>query len=216
MRARCIVLLFPACIACAGLPRISPAGEKEKNEIIAKVRSPFLNARCRLVHSIDGTLPGGAKAAMIGILIADPGTGYVRFTLMSIEGLVLLDAEYDGKIVIKRGIGPLASPDLVMGMACDIRLILFRPTGTLAEAGTLPNGERVCRYVSNERMVDVIMKDSAAELNLYDASSKLIRNVRYYDFRRDGIPRKIDLTAAGIFGYSLRLDLIEAAPESAK
>ena len=211
MKAAFLILALPACIACAGLPRIIPAGETQKSEIMKKCDSTFLGVPWRLVHSIEGTLPGGATATMIGVTVAYPDSGRLRCTLMSIEGLVLLDAEYDAKLVIKRGIGPLADPDLVMGMIRDIRLMLFRPPGACSEEGTLEGGSALCRYRADEGTVDVMMrKDGGTDVVSYDSSMKPARTVRLSDFRADGVPRRIDLAATGTFSYSLRLDLIEA------
>jgi hypothetical protein len=210
MRAVPVILAFSFLAACAGLPRIQPVPEGEKAGMEKKCAAPFLKAPWRLVHSIDGTLPGGATAAMIGITMAWPDTGRLHCTLMSIEGLVLLDAEYDGKLVVNRGIGPLASPDLVMGMIRDIRLILFRPAGTMAEAGTLGDGSPVCRYRSGSGVADVVTGKEAVEIHTYGGASGLERSVRFFDFRGDGMPGKIELESRGAFGYTLRLDLLEA------
>lgn len=211
MKAAFLILALPACIACAGLPRITPAAENKKSDIEKRCAAPFLGGPRRLVHSIDGTLPGGATASLIGVTVAFPDSGRLRCTLMSIEGLVLLDADYDGKLVIKRGIGPLADPALVMGMIRDIRLMLFRPAGSCAEAGTLDGGNGMCRYRTDEGTVDVMTRSGGGfEVVSYDSSLKPSRTVRLSDFRADGLPRRIELAASGMFGYSLRLDLIEA------
>jgi hypothetical protein len=211
MKAAFLILAASAFLACAGLPRIVPAGEKERSDIIDKCALPFLSRPWRLVHSIDGTLPGGATATMIGVTVASPETGRLRCTLMSIEGLVILDADYDAKLDIKRGIGPLADPDLVMGMIRDIRLMLFRPAGSCIEAGLIDGGSAACRFRVEEGMVDVITRtDGGVDIVSYDASQKPSRTVRLSDFRADGLPRRIELTASGLFSYSLKLDLIEA------
>jgi len=213
MRSTAAILLLPLLFACAGLPRITPAGEAEAADIVKEGLAPFLKGPCRLVHSIDGTLPGGSRATMIGVSAAEPDTGRIRCTLMSIEGLVLLDAEYDARLVINRGIGPLASPDMVMGMLRDIRLILFRPAGSPVSAGMLPDGDRVCRYRAGEGMTDLVMRQGGTvELVLYDGSSKVVRRVRFSGERRNGMPANVRLSAPGMFGYTLDLDLVEAEP----
>ncbi|OHD66548.1 MAG: hypothetical protein A2176_02120 [Spirochaetes bacterium RBG_13_51_14] len=211
MRPAIAIVALPVIIACAGLPRITPAAEKEKADIARRCGCPYLNGRYRLVHTIQGTLPGGMAAAMIGITVAAADTGRLRCTLMSIEGLVLLDADYDGALVINRGIGPLASPDLVMGMIRDIKLMLFRPAGAVAEIGALHDGSGICRYRTDGGMLDVVLMNGGdTEVLSYDSSSRVSRTVRFSDFRSDGIPRRIELSATGLFSYSLRLDLIEA------
>lgn len=210
MRAAFVLFAFPLVVACAALPRLGPAGSAEQEACAAACRAPFLCGGWRLVHAINGTLPGGSNATMIAVTLAAPGTGRIRCTLMSIEGLVLLDAEHDGKLAIHRGVGPLASPDMVTGMIRDIRLMLFRPAGSVL-AGSAAGGRGVCRYAAPEGTIDVsVDENGASEVRLYDTSSRLSRTVRLCAVNRDGLPATIELSAFGAFRYSLRLDLIEA------
>jgi len=211
MRAAAVLLACACSVSCAGLPRIIPTGAPEAAVLARECLAPFLKGKWRVVHSIQGTLPGGSTADMIGVTIASAETGSIRSTLMSIEGLVLLDAEYDKGLVINRGIGPLGRHDLVTGMMRDIRLMLFAPPGTMTEAGFLADGSGACRYRSDEGDVYVLMKKSRdIELRTYDRSARLLRAVRFLDAGPGGMPRRIELESAGFPGYSLRLDLIEA------
>ncbi len=211
MRAAAFIISCACILSCAGLPRITPADTREAADLVRKSRAPFLKGNWRLVHSIQGTFPGGSKADMIGISLASPDTGKLRCILMAIEGLVLLDAEYDAKLVINRGLGPFARPEMVMGMIRDIRLMLFSPPGTADTAGMLADGSRACRYRSEDGDLYVIMKEGGTiELRAYDRSSRLLRTVRFMKSRPDGMPERIELDSAGMVGYSLRLDLIEA------
>jgi hypothetical protein len=211
MKAAALLVSCICVLSCAGVPRITRAGAPEAAVLARECMAPFLKGKWRIVHSMQGTFPGGSTADMIGVTIASADTGTLHSTLMAIEGLVLLDAEYDGSLVINRGIGPLAQPDLVMGMMRDIRLMLFVPPGTLAEAGVLEDGNRACRYRSDDGDVFIITKASGdVELRAYDRSSRLLRTVRFMGIRPGGIPKKIELESAGMIGYSLRLDLIEA------
>ncbi|MBN2159529.1 MAG: hypothetical protein JW807_09045 [Spirochaetes bacterium] len=213
MRNGLLLLALPLMIACASLPRLEPYGSEEGNDCGRKCFAPFLCGRWRLVHSINGTLPGGLRATMIGVTVADSETGRLRCSLMSIEGLVLLDAEYDGKLTIHRGIGPLGSPGMVLGMLRDIRLMLFRPKGGAVAAGVLENGRNACRYTTPEGTVDVVITgDGGFEVRSYDSCSRLSRTLRLAGVNREGIPAAIELDARGMFGYSLQLDLIEASP----
>ncbi|HOT44628.1 MAG TPA: hypothetical protein PLM53_09195 [Spirochaetota bacterium] len=211
MRATAIVAMSACILSCAGLPRIHPAGISDTADLTKKIMTPFLKGSWRVVHSIQGTLPGGSTADMIGVTMASSDTGKIHSTLMSIEGLVLLDAEYETRLVINRGIGPLGRQDLVKGMMRDIRLILFAPKGAMAEAGTLENGNHAGRFRTDEGDILIIMKEGGdIELRAYDRSSRLLRTVRFMDLKPDTLPKKIELESAGMIGYSLRLDLIEA------
>jgi hypothetical protein len=128
---------------------------------------------------------------------------------MSVEGLVLCDATFDGKLVIERGIGPFSNPDMVMGMVRDIRLMLFAPAGTPGEVG-LAGGTPTCRYRSDEGVTDIASRpDGTVNLVLYEGERKA-RTVRFSRMRGDSLPGRIELHAHGAPGYSLLLDLIEA------
>ncbi len=211
MRAVAVIASSICILSCAGLPRIMPVSAPEAADLKKKSMAPFLKGKWRVVHSIQGTLPGGTKEDMIGVTLASADMGKLHSTLLSIEGLVLLDAEYDGRLVINRGIGPLARPELVMGMIQDIRLMLFTPPGIMSDAGVLKDGNRACRFRSDDGDVYIIMKEAGdIELRAYDRSSRLRRTVRFMDIRPGGLPKIIVLESAGMIGYSLRLDLIEA------
>jgi hypothetical protein len=211
MKILLIIFLLFCVPACTGIPVIKPADDAEKNMLINKSQAPFLKGRWRLVHSINGTLPGGATVSMIGISIASPESAGLHCTLMSIEGLVVLDADYDGGLAINRGIGPFKSEDIAMGIIRDVRLILFQPGGRVTETGSMIDGNKVCRYRSDDGVTDVVMKvDGTAEIHSFDKSLKLTRIVVFGKLRQDGIPVKIELTGYGLFQYGLELDLIEA------
>jgi len=206
-----IIFLLFSVPACTGIPVIKPAADAEKNILITKSQAPFLKGKWRLVHSISGTLPGGTTVSMIGISIASPERAGLHCTLMSIEGLVVLDADYDGGLAINRGIGPFKSEDFAMGIIRDVRLILFQPGGRVTETGSMMDGNKVCRYRSEDGVTDVVMKvDGTAEIHSFDKSLKLTRIVVFGKLRQDGIPVKIELTGYGLFQYGLELDLIEA------
>ena len=210
MRAAFLLLTLPALIACAGILKITPVSSAEKERIIKRCEAPFLKNRWRLVHLISGTLPGGANASMIGVSVASPQGGGIRCILMSIEGFVFLDADYDGALVIKRGIGPFESESFVKGVIRDISLMLFRPGGEAAETGSSGEGS-VCRYRSDGGVTEALMKDDGSvEIRAYDASLNLMRLVAFKKLRHDGIPGRIELTGYGLLRYSLELDLIEA------
>lgn len=146
---------------------------------------------------------------MIGVTEASPSAGRLHCVLMSVEGLVLSDAVYDGKLVIRRGIGPFSNPDMVMGMVRDIRLILFAPAGSPAGTG-LACGRPTCRYGSGGEVTDVSAGTGGSVDLVQYAGGTRSRTVRFSRMRGDGIPARIELTSRGPIGYSLLLDLIEA------
>ena len=210
MRLSLALLLSSVILAsCAGVPRLEELPAGGDGSSAARCAAPFLARGWRLVHSVSGTFPGG-DTTMIGVTEARPGTRRLHCVLMSVEGLVLCDAVYDGKLTVTRGIGPFSSPDMVMGMVRDISLMLFAPSGN-AEAGTIA-GARTCRYRSGEIVTDVSPGPGGTiDLALYAGGTRS-RTVRFSRLRGDGLPSRMELAASGVLGYSLLLDLIEAEP----
>jgi hypothetical protein len=210
-RARALsCLLLPVFVACSGMPRLLPLPRDECSAKL-KCNAPFLARGWRLIHSINGTFPGGGGTTMIGVTEALPAAGRLRCVLMSVEGLVLCDATYDGKLSITRGIGPFSNPDLVMGMVRDIRFILFAPPGAPDGVG-LANDRPTCRYRSGADFTDISpASDGTVDAVLYSGERKA-RTARFSRIRDDGLPCRIELEARGAVGYSLLLDLLEAEP----
>jgi hypothetical protein len=207
------MLVVSWLMACTGMPAVLSAPDIDREMIIKKSRDLFLKERWRLVHSINGKLPGGGNASMIGVSVASPEDGGIRCTLMSIEGFVFLDASYDGKLAVNRGIGPFKSEDLVMGMIRDIKLILFPPRGVVSETGSFRDGSSICRYLSDEGVTDVVIKDDGtAEIHVFDKDLNRIRFVVLGRQGSNGIPARIELKGYGQYQYALEIDLIEAEP----
>jgi hypothetical protein len=210
-RALILLVLHLLILSCAGVPRLTPSLTGGRKSPASPCATPFLVKGWRLIHSISGTFPGGGGTTMIGVTEARPEKGSIHCVLMSVEGLVLCDAVYDGKLTITRGIGPFSSPDMVMGMVRDIRLMLFAPAGAPAETGTVA-GARTCRYRSGDDVTDVSPgPDGSVDLVFYSGGRRS-RTARFSRLRGDGLPGRVELEARGAVGYTLLLDLIEAGP----
>jgi len=164
-------------------------------------------------------MPGGKKAIFIGVTALSPETGTIHCVIMTLEGLVLFDAQYNHKMVINRGIPPFDSVDFARGLLNDIKLIFFPPEGQVVQSGIAENGSWICRFKTNSGMtVDVIKPNSNNlwEIRQYNENSEMSRSVTAYpDTKRavnkqENIPGRLVLTAYGSHGYSLILELIEA------
>ena len=82
----------------------------------------------------------------MGVTVISPEERKIESVIMTIEGFVFLDAYYDQKVVINRGIPPFDSIDFARGMMDDIKLIFFKPEGGLIESGMSDDGSYLCRY----------------------------------------------------------------------
>jgi hypothetical protein len=77
---------------------------------------------------------------------------------MTVEGLVLFEAGYDGKnIRLDRSLAPFDRPGFAAGLMADIRRMFLQPAGDPSETGMLEDGASVCRYRRDDRTIDVIV-----------------------------------------------------------
>jgi hypothetical protein len=207
-------------IACSPLPKVLPVDGSALPDHQQECRRPFPDGKWQLLHSIEATLPGGAKGWVMGVtIISSPGRT-AHCIIMTIEGLVVFDAQYDRQLVVNRGVPPFDTDDFAEGLIQDIRLIFFPPEGPLTEAGILKNGSFVCRHQNPDgQIVDVISgKEKGWELRQYGKDLGLNRTVRAFfnkdsgDSARLGMPARLELTAHDSPGYALTMDLLEAVP----
>jgi hypothetical protein len=220
MRTICVLLMILfTMISCAGLP--GPVPIERPLSLDAddhRCRIPFPDRACQFVHSIRAAMPGGHKAVMIGVTALSPETGIIECVMMTVEGLVLFDARYDGQITIHRAVPPFDSMDFARGLIDDIKLIFFPPDGPLIASGIADDGAFVCRYRTDRDMtVDIVIhKDHGWEIRQYDHDSRLIRSLktdsggRGSAGRQGPVPGRLELTVLGPSEYMLTLDLIEA------
>ena len=89
-----LLILTLFLLSCQTLPLIhSSVSPAEENNLTCP--SPFLKERYRLVHAIETRVAGKTQSAVIGVILADPFTRFVSCAIMTVEGMVLLEAESD-------------------------------------------------------------------------------------------------------------------------
>ncbi len=165
-------------------------------------------------------MPSGKKSFVMGLVVVSAADKSIRCVVMTIEGLVVFDAQYDHRLVIKRGIAPFDSEGFTKGLIKDIQLIFFKPPGPSIDSGLLINGSFICRYQNHDnRIVDIIIHgDHFWEIKQYTHDFRHDRTVRCYVTKKTGpmgqpeIPDRIELTAHGPKGYRLVMNLVEAVP----
>jgi hypothetical protein len=219
MRNICLLLmiLFPV-ISCVGSPGPVPIEGSLSFDADNRCKIPFPDRDSQFVHAIQAAMPGGQRAVMIGVTALFPKTGVIECAMMTVEGLVLFDARYDGRMVIRRALPPFDSMTFARGLINDIKLIFFPPDGPLIGSGRSDDGAFICRYRTDSGMtVDIIIhEDHLWEIRQYDRDSRLIRSLETDPDSRGSagsqnpIPARLKLTAFGPFEYVLTLDLIEA------
>lgn len=213
MRRLFLVILTAFLVSCQMLPVISPPSLFTSEESFA-CPFPFLKEPHRLVHAIEFRMGGKAQSAIIGVTLANPFTGSVSCAIMTVEGIVVFEAEAkQNKIKVKRALPPFDSKNFAKNLIEDIKLIFFIPEGKLQQKGCLHDGSKVCRYLQkNGDWVDVIKSESGGkQVKRYTSSGVLKRHVLFNKTPKN-IYRRIELEAYENMDYSLLMNLIEVQP----
>jgi len=216
IRRLLILILIFFFISCSGLPVIKPVNQAALPDITQRCHQPFVDIPYRFVHAIEVTFPGGGAGTVVGVSVIDPQSKTIHSVIMTIEGFVLFDAQYEKEVHVNRAVPPFNASHFAEHLMDDVRLILLAPKGGLSSAGVLKDGSTICRYDRDkEQIIDVIMhQDNSWEIGVYSNSYETIRRVNASSVK-DRIPALIKLTAFDAWDYSLLLSLISAEPVSA-
>lgn len=217
MKRLCLLLTIVLLTAsCGSLPRIE-ANRGAFSDYPAACRQLFLKGNWQFQHVIEASLPGGRKSSLMGVSIVSAEKGNFRSILMTVEGWVVFDVEYDGAIRVLRALPPFDSESFFQGLIHDLRLIFLMPEGVLTEIGTLPGGAAVCRYLQPDGGVIDLSQNAAGcwLLQEYDQQYKKKCTIDIFfndDVRFDGqdVPSRLKLAVSGYAGYNLDIHLIEA------
>jgi hypothetical protein len=206
-----IFLLLLTVAACTGLKPLTPLDPARKQDVLEGCRRPFLPEKYRLVHALETVMPDGAKGTAIGVLVADPRTRAFRTALMTIEGLVLFDAEAGENLTVHRAIPPFDAPAFAEGLAEDIRLAFFAPGGEPTAWGEGEEGAPACRFEhADGRLVEVMtMKNGGMGIRLYGAGQGLLKRVKITLSEKPGLADTLEILG-GWPPYTLRLRLLES------
>ena len=213
------LILLLGTVSCTGLPKIDPVNLSTIPEIHKRCFDVFPEGKWRFVHLIEFTMPGNKKSFVMGITVISPEERKIESVIMTIEGFVFLDAYYDQKVVINRSIHPFDSIDFARGMMDDIKLMFFKPEGSLIESGVFGDGSHACRYKNDAgSVIDVITKNGRDwEIRQYNPGGTLIKTVKANHCKKVpgssnkiGFPGRIELASHGINRYALTFELTEA------
>lgn len=207
------IILFTS--ACSHLPQRKPVAAPLAPHILNSCKKVFVSQKIQLIHRITAELPNGKTETFLGISQIYPDTKKLHCVLMTLEGLVLLEAQDDGKLSVKRAVPPFDRPGFAAGMMADIRLVFLLPESIRNQAAMEDNTSNICRYVLSNNKVEEIMlqPNNQTMIHLYTPSKKLYRSVRLEPGKEPlNSVKKAELTAHGLFGYRLQMTLIEAQP----
>ena len=215
MKTFSLLILLTVLSACAHRPDTAPASKQVAEKIQTECETIFPQENWQLLHRIQTRLPFGKKDTLLGLIQIYPKTRKLHCVLMTIEGLVLFEADYDDTLSIQRAVPPFDQEGFAEGLLADISLIFFKPAAVKMTAGTTTLGEKICRYeLSNDQLEEILpLPQNQREIRLYTRKRKLYRRVVFQPQSKPlKIAKQIELKTDGFFGYQLNLTLIEAKP----
>jgi hypothetical protein len=210
------LLIFLLPTACARLPEIYKPAVISAAAPAACERI-FPQGHWQFVHRIDALPPDGSRHTFMGVIQLSSKAGTIHCVMMTVEGLVILEADYDGAVHILRAVPPMDRPGLAEGMIRDLQLIFFAPHQPVRQAGVLKDGERIYRYALADGGTEdlLIRADGRWTINRYNRRRQLTRTVRSdpkAPLSSLGFPSRLVLQAHGLLGYQMTLTLLDAQP----
>ena len=201
-------------LACAQIPTITPITAKPFSDRVAECDRVFPAGNWQFLHTVKAELPGENILVSLGLTVISSQPRSVRSVIMTVEGLVVFDAEYNQYLTVHRAFAPFDSKEFAEGLMDDIRLIFFKPEGHLTEYGQSAEGSIVCRHHNpNGRIVDIgLSRDGTWEVRRYDQAQRLTRTVKAMapKWNDTEFPTTIVLVAQGRPNYTLEMTLVEA------
>ena len=212
-------LLVPLVLAaaCATLPRLDPAPPGRAAALARSCDALFPVGKWRLIHTIRATLRGDRQSVMTGVAVIDSDARSIHSVMMTVEGLVVLDAVYaDGRLTLNRGVPPFDSKSFARGMMADIRLIFFKPEGKPETVGTTEEGKPACRYDAGpDRTIFIAVDPETGDWTLRRYRGRRLARTVKAEAGEDStagagapVPKRLTLTAHGFHRpYTLTMTL---------
>ncbi|BBO81602.1 hypothetical protein DSCO28_21680 [Desulfosarcina ovata subsp. sediminis] len=215
MKSAISLLLLGLCLiaGCARLPRLSSL-----DGVPADCPGIWARGKWQFVHIIEATPPGRSATTMMGVVQVSSATRHLHCVLLTLEGLVLFEADCGQQIAVRRALPPFDNKGFAQGLIDDIRLIFLAPENISPIAGALDDGTVVCRYrLGGGETRDLsATPDGGWSLRCYRSAARPEKTlIAQEDIAADGpapIPAHLTLTTHGMLGYTLTLTLVEARP----
>ena len=218
-----LLFAFLVSVGCAGLPPIvsldnSPAPDEQN--FSRELNKLFPADSFQFVHAIELTMPGSHSGMLMGVVNIHPRHRALQCVIMTLEGLVLFEADHTSEaFIIHRAIPPFDNQTLARGLVSDIELIFFRPRGRLDAWGKCENHNRILRFSDPDGgTIDILISPDRTiwTQNVRSGSHRIKRCVKY-KFPKAAInsqapvfPKSIILTAAFPSRYTLTMTLTDA------
>jgi hypothetical protein len=203
-----IAFLVLALTACAAVPPYKPLNPQ------SGVTCPgiFPSKAFLVVHKIELKSALIGKGVFIGAAKVEPQKDALHAILMSVEGMVLFEAEYEnGDLRIIRAFPPFNDLAFAKGLMADVSFVLLKPAGGPIEQGVEGQGLTACRWPAEANAVleTALMSDGAVRIRLYGGDRRAAKEaLAWPPFDRE-MPARIRLKAFSPYNYTVELTLID-------
>ncbi len=217
MKPLCVIIAALSLLsACSRLPELVMDPSLAANPAC---HTAFAQGAWQYQHAIAATVRGRAMGKLIGAMVLSEKERTIQCALMTIEGLVLFSARYDGQLTVERAVKPFDKPGFAVGLMDDLMLMFLAPQGQ-GRAGRTADGHAMCRYGDPDKgITDIIVRDPDQwKIRRYDSRGRLLRavsaerEINAHIAERHGIAQHIALESRSGNHYRLELTLIEAVP----
>jgi hypothetical protein len=218
-RVGAIIMVLSLVAACSRLPALITEPIQDAGPPNQICRSAFPEGDWQLQHVIEATVRGRKMGRLIGAVVLSGQSRTIECALMTIEGLVLFSARFDGTLIVDRAVKPFDRPGFAQGLIDDLMLMFMHPKG-LRQVGRSAEGRLICRHwYPEDNVTDVIIDGPNSWLiNQYSSQGKLLRTVtagrqnNSHADDRSGIAQHMTMETRSGSGYRLELRLIDAVP----
>ncbi len=131
---------------------------------------------------------------------------------MSVEGMVLFEAEYEnGDLKMISAFPPLNDLAFAKGLMADVLFVLLKPAGKPVEQGLDGKGLTACRWTAqaDDVLETTLMPDGAIRMRLYGGDRRVVKEALSWPPFDRGMPARICLKAFRPSNYTIELTLIE-------
>ena len=203
---------------CSRLPELKPAAGDLKYAVPKECRAVFPQGKWQFTHAIEAAYPGGGEKLLMGVSVVDASRRTIDAALMTVEGMVLLQASLDKTLQVQRVLQPFDREGFAAGLLADIRLIFLEPESGSVQTGIIEasagaDAQPGCRYRGDDGMHTDILPGNGHDWQIarYHPSGSLVRTVSARSAGgQAGFPGRMQLTAPGPAGYTLKMKLIDA------
>jgi hypothetical protein len=203
----CAAMLLLA--GCTFLPSLKPLQEQSGAAVCPAI-SPA--ASFTAVHRVVLSHAAMGQSVGLGVVQADGRTGALHAVLMTLEGLVVCEAEIDGgQTHVLRALPPLDKPGFAEGLMADVAFLFLAPAGTPTEVGADEENNPACRWQSADGPLSetLLLPQGVVRKRLYGRDGTVLKEAMALPPFTHGLPAETRLQVFAPVRYTIEMTLLD-------